>query len=77
VALVERSGGVDIFSVGSGKRPEGEALSDILLVFGVDILGIADIDGDREASVRDGKRINLCLADSGPCFSVLARSAEA
>ena len=34
----ERSGGVDIFPVRSGKRPEGEALSDILLVFGVDVL---------------------------------------
>ena len=51
----ESGAGVDdVLAVVFRQRAEGEAIADRLLVLGVDVVGIAGVDGDGEAGVGNG-----------------------
>ena len=66
-----RSGVDDALAVIFCQRAEREAIADRLLVLGVDVVGIAGVDGDGEAGVGNGGRCDgLRLARFSPVVAV-------
>ena len=57
----------DLDAVVLGEGEAGEALGDVAFVFGVDVIGFAEIDDDRLAAVFDGLLgFGLAFAEFGP-----------
>src|SRR6478735_7895944 len=73
VADWERPRGGNRFSVHVTQRPYGQSLADILLVLGMNVLLLANVDSDRHAGLRNGERLEHGFADQWP---VAAGAAE-
>ncbi len=57
----------DLQSVVAGEGEAGEALGDVAFVFGVDVIGFAEVDDDGLAAVFDGVLgFGLAFAEFGP-----------
>ena len=52
--LVDRAGKLDILAVGRGQGAEGQAPTDVLLVLGVDVERLADVDRQADPDVGQG-----------------------
>ena len=64
----EWAGGRDVFVVGDVPCQEGEALAYGLLVGGVDVVLVADVDGDGHAGVGEREGFALGVAEFAPAF---------
>ena len=53
-----------------GEGPVREALADVLLVLRVDVLGVADVDRDRHARLRQSEDFHHGFAHAGPAFGL-------
>jgi hypothetical protein len=50
-AVVDRAGGLNVFAVGDPAGGEGEAVADVELVLGMNVVGFAGVDGDGHPHV--------------------------
>ena len=63
--LEERAEVHDVLAVVLGERPEGQALADVLLVAGMDVIRAADVGQDGHARVGDAHGGRLRLPEQG------------
>ena len=63
-----RSPVVHGFAVSEVPRRQRQAVAHVDLVGGMNVVGIADIDGDCHGSVAQAQRVHLLLAKVGPVF---------
>ena len=70
-AFVDGAGVLDFLAIHFGEGDAGEAVADVLLVFGVDAFGVADVDGDGHGGVGELEGLRLELADFGAVAVVI------
>ena len=63
---MRRSAKNDVFNVVLGEGDAGEAIADVLLVFGVNIEGFADVREDCLSGMRQLEGLVLGFAQQGP-----------
>ncbi len=56
------------FAIDHVAGGEGEAVADGLLVGRVDVVGVADVEGDGHGGIGDGEGAALGIADAAPVF---------
>ena len=61
-----RTGVLNVLMEGDGAGGKSEAAADLLLVLGMDVRRVADVDGDGHAGVLEGEGAALCLTQVCP-----------